>query len=962
MPAQLDNPKGFWERIDVVNLHKSMLEKLGIDWHLISTLDIDSIDTELVDAFTQKAKQIMLGIDSHRPWVLKDPRLCLLLPLWLPLLEVPVCVHVARHPLSTAQSLVKRDGFPLHFGIALWEQYNAHALMVSSGFPRFSICYEQLIKYPVETVELLYTHLCHHGVMALRLPSEREIRTFLESELQHHRASDTQDAKWLTPDQSQLWEALRDSKLENIDCKILENSSRVVLLADYEALLRERSDLHQRDLQLAAIHEQLAVTESDLQRKEVLLKKSAADLQSLGRLFEALHHDTQLIFDSLTWQVGFTIAEAGRRLGLLRRTCMVQDHIAQIVQNYQSWLSRQQSVGSPPEEFFSEGHFNEDAYLTQYPDVQAAVKRGEFGSGREHFELRGREEIASGVRLYIPNFSFRDSAHAEILDPELARREIARWRQQPLISIIMPVYNVESRWLEAAIQSVTQQIYPRWELCIADDGSTRPETLAVLRQINDLRCKVNLLDRNQGIAGASNAALALATGDYIAFLDHDDELTPDALYHVVKAINEHDPDLVYSDEDKLSLEGYRLDPHFKPDYSPDLILSTNYICHFSVYRKALLDQIAEGGNYVREGFEGSQDHDLVLRVLDHTDQVYHIPRVLYHWRMIPGSTAARYDSKNHAWEAGRLAVEDTLQRRGIFGKALLGQHSGTYRVKRAIQGQPLVSILLPFRDQPDLLRLCLDSILEKTTYPNFELIGISNNSADSETLALMKHYAASDRRIRFLRHDVPFNYAAINNFAAAQVSGEHLLLLNNDIAVITPDWLETLLEHSQRLEVGAVGAKLHYLDDTVQHGGVIVGLGGIAGHAHKNFPCHHPGYFQRLNLVQNLSAVTAACLMVKRSLYTLVGGMDEQHLAVAFNDVDFCLRLRELGYLNVFTPYCRLYHYESKTRGYEDTPEKQQRFIQEVAYMRKRHATILKNGDPYYNLNLPLDRDDFGML
>ncbi|MCB1821171.1 MAG: glycosyltransferase family 2 protein, partial [Candidatus Competibacteraceae bacterium] len=646
---------------------------------------------------------------------------------------------------------------------------------------------------------------------------------------------------------------------------------------------------------------------------------------------------------------------------LLQQTFMVQDHIAQIARNYQSW-QRCQSGDQRTSSILTDENFDEVSYLRQYPDVRAAIERGEFLSGREHFELRGRDEIASGARLHISNLLFRNRADPEHIDPEQARQEIAGWSQQPLISIITPVYNVEPRWLEAAIESVQQQLYPRWELCIADDGSTRPETTALLRQIIDPRIKIKLLDANQGIAGASNAALALTTGDYVAFLDHDDELTPDALYHVVKAINAHDPDLIYSDEDKLSLEGYYLEPHFKPDYSPDLILSTNYICHLGVYRKTLLDKAAAGGSYLREGFEGSQDHDLVLRTLDHTDRVHHIPRVLYHWRMIRGSTAACYDSKNHAWEAGQRAVSDTLKRRGIAGETLLGQYPGTYRVKRTIQGQPLISVLIPFHDQPDLLRLCLDSILEKTTYPHFEVLGISNNSVEPETQALMAHYTAGDQRIRFLRHDIPFNYAAINNFAATHATGEHLLLLNNDMTVITPDWLEALLEHSQRPEVGAVGAKLYYPDDTVQHGGVIIGIGGIAGHAHKHFAAHNPGYFARLHLIQNLSAVTAACLMVKKSLYQTINGMDDKHLAVAFNDVDFCLRLREKGYLNVFTPYCELYHHESRTRGHEDTPQKKQRFIEEIAYMQKRHAAILLNGDPYYNANLPLDRDDFGML
>lgn len=961
LPATPDNPKGYWERIDVLQLHEWVLEQLNADWHLVASVDPHTIDPELREGFTRRARAILTDMDSHQPWVMKDPRLCLLLPLWLPLLTAPVCVHIVRHPLATARSLEKRDGFPLHFGMTLWEQYMAGALLASAGLPRFAVSYEQLMAQPVATVRALYDRLGERQVRGLRLPAEPEIRGFLDSDLQHHHARAEADA-WLTDQQRQLWTALRDSRLEELNHETLVCPTRTIRLSGYEMLLRERRALVERDAEVGTLREQLADAGSTLQCQDALLQKNAADLRTLERLFETLHHDTQLAFTSWTWRVGFAIAEAGRKVGLLQRTFLVQDHIAQIARNYQSWRRHQQSQGAALEEAFSGKAFDEAAYLAQYPDVRAAIDRGEFHSGRQHFELRGREEIASGSRLHIPGFTFRTSLHPAVTDPAEARQDMARWARQPLISIIMPVYNVEPRWLVAAIQSVIQQLYPHWELCIADDGSTRQETLATLRQIEDPRCKVTFLDRNQGIAAASNAALALAHGDYAAFLDHDDELTVDALYHMVKAINNHDPDLIYSDEDKLSLEGYYLEPHFKPDYSPDLILSTNYICHLSVYRRTLLDQLADDGHYLREGFEGSQDHDLVLRALDHTDRVHHIPRVLYHWRMIPGSTAARYDSKDHAWEAGRRAVEDTLQRRGIAGAALLGRYPGTYRVKRTLQGQPLISILLPFRDQPGWLRQCLDSILEKTTYPHFELLGISNHSVEPETAALMAHYAAGDQRIRFFRYDVPFNYAAINNFAATQATGEHLLLLNNDMAVITPDWLEALLEHSQRPEVGAVGAKLHYPDDTVQHGGVIVGVGGIAGHAHKNFQRHHPGYFTRLWLIQNLSAVTAACLMIKKSLYATLGGMDERHLAVAFNDVDFCLRLREHGYLNVFTPYCELYHHESRTRGYEDTPQKQQRFVQEIAYMRKRHATILHNGDPYYNPNLPLDRDDFGML
>lgn len=971
LPATPDNPKGYWERIDVLQLHEFLLEKLDADWYLTSTVDLSRINDELAQTFRQRAWKILQGLESHRPWVMKDPRLCLLLPLWLPMLEVPICVHVVRHPLATAHSLAKRDSFPLHFGMALWEQYNARALAVSAGLPRFSMCYETLMERPLETVKALYEQLQICGVQPLRLPADREILAFLKSDLQHHRTPDKPDSSWLTPTQMWLWEALKNSDLE-LDPTCLASSSRTLLLGDYENLLRDRRTLYERDTQLATAQKQLATAQEQLttahkqlityqltiEQKEAALEKSsaknAADLNTLSRFFESLYQDTQIAFTSLTWRTGFAIAEAGRKLRLLPKTPMVQNHIAQTAKAYQAWCQRHSRTG-----FLTDAEFNEEFYLAQYPDVRLAIELGEYSSGYEHFTLRGREEIANGTRPYVSRLSTHKNGHRQqTIDREQACKEIARWRQQPQISIIMPVYNVDSRWLTAAIQSVMQQFYSNWELCIADDCSTRPETLAVLRQIVEPRCKVVFLETNQGIAEASNAALALANGEYIAFLDHDDEITPDALYYTVKAINDHNPDLLYSDEDKVSLDGHFEDPHFKPDYSPDLILSINYICHLSIYRKSVLDK---AGSF-RTGFDGSQDHDLILRVLDHAQKIHHIPRVLYHWRKIPGSTAAKYDSKNYAWEAGRRAIEETLQRRGIDGQVLLGQHPGTYRVKRALKKQPLISVIIPFRDHPELLRQCLDSILEKTTYQNLEILGISNGSVDPQTFKVMEHYRVADQRIRFLQHDIPFNYAAINNFATSQANGEHLLLLNNDITIITPDWVEALLEHSQRPEVGAVGAKLYYPDDSIQHGGVIIGIGGIAGHSHKYAQRQESGYFARLHLIQNLSAVTAACLMIKKALYQTIGGLDEQNLAIAFNDVDFCLRLREKGYLNIFTPYCELYHHESKTRGHEDTPQKKQRFAREIAYMRKRHATILRDGDPYYNVNLPLDRENFGML
>ena len=960
MPSSPDNPKGYWERIDVQELNEFLFKRMAANWNLISKVDVDSVTQDVANEFNGKANEIIDELNNHRPWVMKDPRLCLLFPLWRPLLASPVCVHVSRHPLAVARSLEKRDALPLHFGMALWEHYNRCAITATQGLPRFNVSYEKLMEEPERTVRAMHKALQDRGITALRLPSTQDISIFLENALQHHRVIDQRQADGLTHGQKKLWHLLNEPEPEP-DYAFDPTGAPLSALIGYEKLIVELDQLRTQ------IHK-LNVRSQEFSNRERLLK---SDIKKITRLFETLHHDMRLTFDSMTWRVGYTVAEAGRKLGLLPRIPMVQDHIAQVVRSYQAW--RENSIsklneplkgyGKPGEKLSVDplDDFDEQDYLSRYPDVRDAVERGEFASGLEHYRLIGHDEIQQGKRPFFTASAALRNRPAKIYteaDLEQCARKIRQWQRQPVISVVMPVYNIEIRWLDAAIESVKRQIYPHWQLCIADDRSKRKDIADYLRGLDHPLIRIIFLERNSGIAEASNAALALADGDYVALLDHDDELTPDALYEVAKAINEHDPDLLYSDEDKLTQESYYLEPHFKPDYSPDLLFSINYICHLSVYRRALLEKI--GG--FRNGFDGAQDHDLLLRFLDHTDRVHHIPKILYHWRKIPGSTAAKFDHKNYAWEAGRKAVADALDRRGIAGSVVFGKFPGNYRVRRTLLTQPKISIVIPFRDQPDLLRECIDSILSKTAYEDFEIVGVSNNSREPETLALMKDYANRDPRIRFLVHDIPFNFSAINNFAVRQVDGEHVLLLNNDMVVITPDWLQALLEHSQRPEVGAVGAKLYYPDDTVQHGGVIIGIGGIAGHAHKYAQRDDNGYFDRLLLIQNFSAVTAACLMVKKSLYEQVDGMDEEHLAIAFNDVDFCLRLREKGYLNVFTPYCELYHHESKTRGYEDTLEKQQRFAKEVAYMRKRHAVTLQNGDPYYNPNLPLDREDFGML
>ena len=440
-------------------------------------------------------------------------------------------------------------------------------------------------------------------------------------------------------------------------------------------------------------------------------------------------------------------------------------------------------------------------------------------------------------------------------------------------------------------------------------------------------------------------------------MDNDDELTPDALFEAAKAINDSGAELIYSDEDFIDLDGEYIDPHFKPDFSPDLLLSHNYITHFVVVRKKLVQEVG----LLDSRYDGAQDYELLLRLTEKTDQIYHIQKVLYHWRKSETSTSFTADAKPGALMNAHMALQDTLDRRGIEAQVLDEKLPFFFRVKRKIKDTPLVSIVIPFRDKPDLLATCVNSILDHSTWDNYEIIAISNNSRSSETFTLIHQLEQKSPRFRCIEFNEEFNFSRVVNFGVTQSKGEYLIILNNDIEVISWDWIESMLEHAQRQEVGAVGAKLLYPNNTIQHAGIIIGLGGYAGHAHKLLPINYPGYFNLLHKIHNVSAVTGACFMISRQKYDSINGFDEVNFKIAYNDVDFCLRLREKGLLNVFTPYAELYHYESISRGYEDTEEKQQRFSGEKARLRERHADIFEQGDPYYNPNLTHDDENYSL-
>ena len=543
------------------------------------------------------------------------------------------------------------------------------------------------------------------------------------------------------------------------------------------------------------------------------------------------------------------------------------------------------------------------------------------------------------------------------LPEELEKQKNEKWKRKPLISIVVPVYNTPQVFLRQMIESVQNQSYSEWELCIGNASPENKEMKKILEEYkNDARIKEVEIPENKGISQNTNRAMEIASGEWIGLLDHDDLLAPNALYEIAKAVNEHpDAEVIYTDEDKVTTDlKEHFQPHLKPDFNLDLLRSNNYICHFFVASRDLIKRV--GG--FRPEFNGAQDYDLILRCTEQAKQIVHIPKILYHWRVHKASTADNPASKMYAFDAGKRAIEEHLVRCRTKGTVQHTKDLGFYRVKYEVCGEPLVSIIIPNKDQSEALKKCLDSIREKTSYRNYEIIIVENNSEEPEKFAFYKKIAGE--KIKIVTWEGEFNYSAINNFGVRHARGDYLLLLNNDVEIINGDWLTEMLSHCQRKEVGIVGAKLYYPDNTIQHAGIIIGIGGVAGSVFVGLPRAFSGYLHKASIQLDLSAVTAACMLVKRSVFEQVGGLEEK-LKVAFNDVDFCLRVREKGYLVVYDPYAELYHYESKTRGAEDTKEKIRRFQTEIEYMRSHWIGLLKKGDPYYNCNLSLTKWDYSL-
>ncbi|MBN1445117.1 MAG: glycosyltransferase [Candidatus Omnitrophica bacterium] len=570
---------------------------------------------------------------------------------------------------------------------------------------------------------------------------------------------------------------------------------------------------------------------------------------------------------------------------------------------------------------------------------------------------QGLRPLAKKISVEVQSFNTYKAWIEQNGNKAISYQKNTKFAYAPRISIIITVFNPPLRILKSTLNSVLNQTYANWELCIADARSNN-NVKKILEEYakKDARIKVVFLEENKGIAGNLNEALKIASGEFIGFVDHDDELHLSAAYEIIQLLNtNNDIDFIYTDEDKLSIMGKRFSPHFKPDWSPDMLRSFNYIGHFAVIRKNVIDKI--GGFKIELEYKGSQDYDLLLRLSEQTQKIEHIPKVLYHYRARKCQNADK--TKRVVPENAQKVLSEHIHRLGLKGKVDFTDFSGHYRIRYAIDNNPAVSIIIPNKDNLDKFRKCISSVLNKSTYKNYEIFIVDNQSAGKEIFEYYEELRKT-HKIRILNHNKPFNFSAVNNYAVPLVGSEYLIFLNNDTEVITPSWIESMLEFAQRSDVGAVGAKLYYPNDTIQHAGVIIWNNGMINHAFRNFHKNQPGYMARTAIIQNYSAVTAACMMTKKSIFNEVGGFNE-NFAVYYNDIDFCLRIREKGYLIIWTPYAELYHHESHTIGRNMTEEKGKTLERECLLCRKKWGSIFKKGDPYYNPNLSLTKEDFSL-
>lgn len=977
-----NNEKGFWEDVDINRLNIDLLEYLGDDWDCLVPLSPIELQRPEIDTFRLRAIEILRNrLESTSVYGMKDPRISRLLPFWQSVfshLGVDVSYIVAcRNPMSVVRSLQARDGFALEKGYQLWLEYSIASLRDTKGQRSIVVDYDRLMEAPASQLSRISEGL------GLEFDEEStayaEYRNeFLEAGLRHSRFNsvDLKFERAATPAVVELFEILGqlatdeqslDSKaiVEKIEMLNREQARNLSLLRFANSIKDLERKIANQKISLSDSQKDLAeqvelLSESRRVEKSINIKRAdlEAEVESLaldirvltserdnlilkvGELstqVSGMHASLVEMRASTSWRVTEplrSVVRSKRKVSKLLAALRFQlgrESLTTIVKKTIR-VTRNEGLGGLKSRIYAQytaARSRSGAASTAYPGIQPAslVRRRDAT-----YELG---PVSSGYTYLEPQSPPRLATVLESL------------KRRPKFSIVIPVFNTPETLLQAVLKSVHRQWYPDWEMILVDDASTDQATTRSLEAIADPKIKVIHLNENRGISGATNVAIEAATGEYIVFMDHDDELTVDCLYEMALCIEREDPDFIYSDEDKLSEAGEYIQPHFKPSWSPDTLMSTMYTCHASCVRRSLIAQIG----VLRSEFDGCQDWDFVLRVSEQTKRISHIPRVLYHWRILPESVASNLAAKPYVIETSCRVREEALSRRGVEGKLEpVEQVQGHFRVNYKMRGTPLITIIIPTRDNKVVLQRCIDSIFRSSTYKQLQIIVLDNGSVDGNTLDYLGKLSSSGQA-EIIRHDADFNFSELNNIGARNGRGELLLFLNDDTEVLCPDWLERLAGYAQLEHIGAVGAKLVYPGEKlVQHAGVL-NLQDGPGHAFLRADRHDPGYFMRNLLEYNWLAVTGACLMIEAKKFKALNGFNEE-LPVAYNDIDLCMRAVKFGYYNVVCQAVTLIHHESVSRGIDHVdPIKHARLKRELRHLYDLNPEFFQY-DPFFNVNL----------
>ncbi|HEY9771935.1 MAG TPA: glycosyltransferase [Coleofasciculaceae cyanobacterium] len=960
MGENTGNAKGHFEDLDFVEFHQSVLRSQ--DLSVAGWTEQNKIQVQ--QQYLAKAQNLISARQDRAVWGWKDPRTTLFLDFWSQLIPDAKYIFIYRSPWEVIDSLFRRGDVVFrdqpHFAVQQWCNYSQAVLDFYQRHLDRSLLLE--ISSIIQNSELVDLIQQKFGI-ELRSPESLYEPTLftVDKNADYRKALISQ----FFPQAIDIYNRLEQQADRSSPVSLKQPAVELTesgILQDWIDLKRALSEKRTAEKELTQTQQQLDSTNAELAQAQQQLDSTNAELTQTQQQLDSTNAEltqTQQQLDSTNAELTQTqqqLYEAQDKLSQSQKQLQIAqmqtEQLKLLVVAMESskfwklrrwWFDVRQKTNLAGVDILYQNYLISQ---NQLPTLEQAAM------------VNVDREIPVSDNLQYQKWLERN--YPKSADIKKIKQASLTKAYQPLISLIVPVYNPDEDFLRQAIESVLEQAYPNWELCLADDCSSQPHVKSILAEYaqQDERIKVIYRAENGHICRTSNSALELATGEYIALLDHDDLLPPHALAKVVELLNEHpEADFIYSDEDKIDEQNIHKDPFFKPDWCPDSFLARMYTCHLGIYRRSLVTEV---GNF-RIGFEGSQDYDLVLRITEKTAQIYHIPDVLYHWRIHRQSTAATADAKPYAANAAQKALIEAMKRRKEPGKVTTRSNfPGVYTVRYQIKEPKLVSIIIPTKDLADTLDVCLKSIFTKTTYPNYEVVVIDNGSTENKTTRCFESWQQQEpERFRCYSYNVPFNYSQINNYAVEKAQGDYLLFLNNDTEVITTDWLEGMVEQVQRPSIGAVGSLLLYPDDTIQHAGVVLGIGGVAGHSHKHLHVSQPGYISQAASTNNYSAVTAACLMCRREVFEAVGGF-ETELAIAFNDVDLCLKIASRGYRNVCLSHVVLYHYESKSRGYENTPAKQARFAQEVNYMREKWQQLCDR-DPCYNPNLTKSNENYSL-